>query len=96
MSNYKIYLLSFNDNQVSRNELVDLIDKSEEVVNWIAPMPSTLFLVSESSIQSLNKFIMNHREKKFQYIIAEVNRRQGWLPKATWDFIQNPKSVDDE
>ena len=91
---YRTYLLSFDSDNVTRESVVSLIDSMSEVVNWQVILPSTIAVVTQKSVQELSSEINEQRSSKFRFILVEPKSKNGWLTRASWEFINNPKPVD--
>lgn len=90
----KVFIFSYDSEAVSIDEVTRLIDSNSQIVNWTRPMAGTFILVSELSPTEIQADIVNRRTKSFRFIVAEVTKRNGWLPKDTWEFMKNPKPAD--
>lgn len=88
----KSYLLSFNNNQISRKRLTELINEIPEVVNWYGFFPGAIALVSTVNATELGAIIREKRaDEAFQFLIVEKGSdSNGWLPKAVWEFLNKP------
>lgn len=89
----KSFILAFNDEQITRPDLTNLIDSMEEIVNWSAFFPGAIVVVSELGVKEICDAINQKREKKFQYLLIEPKGKNGWLPKDVWTFINIPRPV---
>ena len=90
----KVYLLSYDESQISRDDLVEVIDGNTHIVNWMTMLTSSALIVSELDVKSLANEINRDRPKPFRYILTAVDERGGWLPKTTWEFIKSPKRAE--
>jgi hypothetical protein len=87
------YLLTFSTAGFSRQALLDFLDTRPEVLNWYAFAESGVFVISEKTPHELSAIIHGG----FPWVLFVVthvpaSNNNGWLPKAAWDFINNPRS----
>ncbi len=89
----KPYLFSFNATMGTRQQVLDFLDTLPQVLNWYAPLPQSVILISDSPMQKLSELIHNHYPMSF-FIITEIvdKANNGWLPREAWEFINDPKS----
>lgn len=92
----KAYLIAWNDaleggGQISRDQLIEFIDKVPQIVNWRSTLRS-IFIASELSPQGIHE-IVHRKYPKLHFIVAEVSLDTvwGWADQKTWDFIEKPK-----
>ena len=85
----KAFLFSFDDSQVTREEIINLIDDIDIVVNWLAFLPGSIVIISENTPRQISSLIRKHRKTSFRFIITQMENRSGWLPKSNWEFIKN-------
>jgi hypothetical protein len=92
---HNVFLVTFDTTQMSRERLVDAIDRIPEIVNWYAFLPAAVYLVSELSTSDLSRVIRS-RLPGLRHILVrlEKDQRQGWLPKSAWQFINNPRPAE--
>lgn len=88
----KAYMISFYQQEVSDDELVAFLKAKSEILNLTAPLPNTVFIVSDRNASSLARLI----EKKFPkgfFIVAEYvpYNSDGALPGVIWEFLNEPK-----
>ena len=91
----KAYLLVFDQSQVTREIMVETIDKISDIQNWYAFFDNTICLASEKDARSLSHLL--HAElPKQRFIITEIGsqKKGGWLPKSIWAFLNHPEPVD--
>ncbi|MBX9657081.1 MAG: hypothetical protein K2X00_00830 [Nitrospiraceae bacterium] len=89
----KVYLLTFNYDLAPRQTVLDYLDTRREVLNWYAFLQGSVFLVSRSSIIDMETLFAIRFPNVF-FVIIEVSAGKcgGWLPKQTWEFVNQPKS----
>lgn len=89
------YILVFDDALGTRKEIQEFLDKRPEVLNWYACMSNAIFLVSERTASGLQAIMKEFSVgKNARFVIVDANTdRDGWLPKAAWEFLRNPKGV---
>lgn len=74
-------------------EFAQVIDSyNAEIPNWYSVLPQTVFIVSHLTSSELTKFIRNKVTKISRLLVLNARTaRNGWLPKAAWDFLNNPR-----
>jgi hypothetical protein len=89
----KPYLFSFNATMGTRQQVLDFLDTLPQVLNWYAPLPESVIIISERGVSELQALIHNRYPMSY-FIITEIppGGNDGWLPKVAWDFINNPRS----
>lgn len=87
----KSYILVFNGEQIDRAALLAFIDGIDDIVNWSAFLPNAVIITSSKSVKDLATYINERRSQKFQYLLIEPAGRNGWLPKDSWTFMNEPK-----
>lgn len=87
------YLFSFNCLAMPRQQVLDFLDTLPQVLNWYAVLAESIIVISEHNAAELRELIRNRYPYTF-FIITEIPRgnNDGLLPKAAWDFINNPRS----
>jgi hypothetical protein len=90
----KSYIISFFQDDVSEEALSSYLDTKSEVLNWLSPLPNTVFVVSRRDA----KFITRLIGKEFPdslFIVAEYNPRNsdGLLSEDMWEFLNNPEQA---
>ena len=85
------YILIYNDDLGTREEIKTFLDQHEEIINWRYDLPNTFYLVSEKSAKELYEIMksgLNTKRRGVRFLICEwTANRQGWLPKDTWSFL---------
>lgn len=76
-------------------EFAQIIDSyNAEILNWYSVLPQTVFVVSGLTASDLTKFIRNKVTGISRLLVLNAKTaRNGWLPKAAWDFLNNPRPV---
>jgi hypothetical protein len=89
----KAFVLSFNDPHMTNDAMLDFLDSRRDVVNWMSMsfLPNTVFIVSNSSVETLTNIIRKGFPNAF-FLISEFNTRKanGALTDEVWDFLNNP------
>ena len=93
----KAYLLIFDESQITRKEMIKVIDKMPEVVNWHAFFGSTICLVSPIEAKALATRI-NRLMPDQRYLITEVepDQKGGRMPRSVLDLLNSPRPADVE
>jgi hypothetical protein len=74
--------------------MIDTIDSIESIVNWSAFLPSGICLVSSASAKEVARDIRRALPNtRFLVVEIEPGKKNGWLPKNVWRFINEPKPV---
>ncbi len=90
----KAYLLVFDQTQISRDTMTDVIDKIGDIENWYAFFENALCVGSRKDAWTLSQQIRAELPKQ-RFIITEVEagKKAGWLPKTIWAFLNRPEPV---
>ncbi len=90
------YILSFSskNNMIARQTLLDFLDTRKEILNWYAPMPFTVLIISRETLKVVSTLIRNRFSNNITFLLSEVEPStiDGFIDKRVWDFINNPKS----
>jgi hypothetical protein len=91
------YLLVVDSTKISLTDAIQRIDDVQEVENWQKILPDAAILVSRLGVFELNEIIKNKLSGGARYILVtlESGKKQGWLAKSAWEFMNNPRSVFD-
>lgn len=86
------YLLSYDPGAVTPTALLeDLEELPEEIVNWVAPYPGAVFVVTQRTARELAKLLRDetalHGERFAVFDTAAD--RSGWLPKSIWTMLHD-------
>ena len=89
------YLLVFDSTIGALEEVSKFLDFREDIFyNWITILPNSFFVISDKSATELTKVFREFTQDKGRFIILDVETdRNGWLPKKTWDFLNDPKPI---
>ena len=90
----KAYIVSFYQQEISDDELVEFLDSRDEILNLHMEIPNTVFVVSNKNAQSLSRLI----EKEFpesSFIVAEYvpYNSDGLLDEESWNFLNDPEEA---
>lgn len=90
----KSYLFAIDSSTMSLDKALEAIDKIREIENWQIILPDVAVLVSRLDIDGLHEALKEGLPKqKFLITLLEQGKKQGWLAKASWAFMNNPTSV---
>jgi hypothetical protein len=96
----KAYLLVYNDEVGTREQVRTYIDSLAQVINWRIELPNSMYLISESSAEDLATLFRKFTLDKGRFLITELGpNRQGWLPPDSWTLFnekhdpRSPKTV---
>jgi len=91
------YLFVFNGDQVSRKSVISKLDSLPEVVNWMAFFDNAICIVSEIDAIQLSE-VLRASLPGIQFIVTELEpgKKKGWLPKAVWNFMNDPAGARTE
>lgn len=79
---------------VVRQDILDTIDKIDEVANWRASTGS-IFIASDSSARVIAKKLRELMPLlTFVLLPIDIENVWGWTDKETWEFIQNPRPFE--
>jgi hypothetical protein len=90
----KTYIILFYHEEISEDELASYLDARPEVLNWVTPLPNTIFIVSKRTSTVIARLI----EKEFPdslFIVSEYYKHNsdGLLSEEMWDFLNDPQSA---
>jgi hypothetical protein len=90
----KAYIISFYQREVSDDELVNFLNDQDEVLNWRTEIPHTVFVVSNSSAESLSELVAKEFPES-SFIVAEYvpYNSNGLLDEETWAFLNSPEEA---
>ena len=87
------YILVFDDKLGTRQEIQNYLDTRPEILNWFACMTNAIFIVSDQTATSLQQIVSQFNKNDAYFVILDVKTdKNGWLPKAAWNFMNNPKA----
>lgn len=81
------YLFVYANNLGSREKLVGVLNSMSEVKGWRYDMPNCFYIHSELDSKQLVDTIRAKCGGHGRCLVVEIGHRSGWLPKATWDFL---------
>lgn len=91
MENKKSYLLAFSDSLGSQEKVKACLDKLSEVEYWRFDMPYAFYIISDKSASTIASAVRAELGDG-RFLITEISsNKQGWLPKASWTFINDKK-----
>lgn len=87
-----LYLLTFNDNLGSRDQITVHLNKNSHVISdWYYCFLNAIFIASSLNAEQLRDLVNSIRvSPDARFFISEVKgypAYDGWLPKNAWDFI---------
>jgi hypothetical protein len=86
-----VYAISFDDREISRNDLIEEIDEMPEIGNWYTCMPTVVFVVASISASELSKKLREKIDIE-RFLVLDVDTdRNGRLTKAAWKFMNDAK-----
>lgn len=90
----KLYLLNYDDACGTEREVLKVLNKLPEVLNWSACLPFSVFIVSDLSERKLARLFTKHFGDGM-FVVAEVDgaKIDGLLPDDLWDFVNEPQSA---
>lgn len=88
------FLLVGDTTQKPFRALLDSIDGVGAVENWYKILPDAAVLVSRLDVDTLHSELKQVMPKQ-RYILVELERgkKNGWLPRKAWDFMNSPETV---
>lgn len=89
-----VYLFIYNDAVGNREYVKSIIESISEINAWRYDMPNCFYLSSDYSAQELTDTILGRigKSPNRRLLILEITEnRQGYLPKATWQFLRDNK-----
>lgn len=92
-----VYLLVFDASQSDRKTVQRAIDKTVIVENWFAFFDNAMCLASHATADILSRFI-RETFPDLVFIITTVDplMASGWMPKAIWTFLSEPRPASVE
>ncbi len=93
----KAYLLVFDEGQITRKEMIKIVDRMPEVVNWHAFFGSTMCLASSLDARALASKL-NRLMPDLRYLVTEVepDQKGGRMPKSVLSFLNSPHPAEVE
>lgn len=88
----KVYLLVYSSMAGARDEIRDWADSSRLVISWRYDLPSSFYLISESTASDLANDLRDYTGRTGRFLITKVSEdRAGWLPPETWYLLRHKK-----
>lgn len=88
------YLLVYSTEVGSYERVKRFLDQRPEILNWVRYMPHTFIIVSDKTAPQLAAIFRKLTNGKGRFLILDTQTdRDGWLPKAAWDLMRNPKAA---
>ena len=90
----KAYIISFYQQEISDDELIEFLDDRDEILNWRKEIPNTIFVVSDKNARSLTKAIAEEFPDS-SFVVAEYvpHNSDGLLDEETWEFLNKPEEA---
>ena|SRR6266516_1406690 len=92
----KTHLIVFSSPDMSREDLVKVIDEMADAVTyWYYCLPNSVFVTSPLDAYELAEKIEERIDvKDTKFIVAEISgdKAQGRLPEAGWRIVNHPDS----
>lgn len=87
----KAYLFVYSNDLGTREDVKNAVDSIKDILHWRYDLPNSFYIISESSASKISEQIREKLGNK-RFIITEIStNKQGWLPRKTWDLINNKK-----
>ena len=90
----KAYIISFYQQEISDDELIEFLDDRDEILNWRKEIPNTIFVVSDTNARSLTKAIAGEFPDS-SFLVAEYvpYNSDGLLDEESWEFLNKPEEA---
>jgi hypothetical protein len=86
------YLFVYSPAGISEQQLKNFVDNHPDIGNWYRCLPNSFFLISEEVSSTLSNAV-KRQFPQLRFIILDTGvDRNGWLPRAAWEFM---RSVED-
>lgn len=87
----KAYLFVYSNDLGTRETVKNAVDSIKDILLWRYDLPNTFYIISESSANEISERIREKLGDK-RFIITEIStNKQGWLPRKSWDLINNKR-----
>lgn len=84
------YLLIYNDEVGTREEIKDILNRMQMIETWRYDMPNMFYIISIYSAQQIAQQIRELSGNKGRFIITEnTGNSYGWLASESWYLLQN-------
>jgi len=84
----KSYLLVYNDQFGTREQVKAAIDSCSLVITWRYDMPHSFYLISEASAKELGTKLYEARGSG-RFVLTEMEHYWGRASKDTWHLVKN-------
>ena len=92
MEAYIISFTSANYPVIDRQVILDFLNTQPIIKNWLAVMPHTILVATESSIKDVSKLLTERFPHNLTFLITEAGYADGLANNQVWDFLNTPKS----
>ena len=82
------YLLAYDNNLGTRQQIKDVLNAMMEVRHWRYDMPNSFYIYSDANYTELLNKIRTLCGSKGRCILVKMDTYSGWLPKDTWTFLK--------
>lgn len=88
----KLFLLTFDGFPEDKEALLRFLDEQKEITDWHTSMSNTAFI--ETSLDFAELVSLLRKGPAGSFIAVEIRPGDykrtvgGWLPRATWEFIE--------
>ena len=84
----RAYVLLYNDDVGTRDEIKNYLSDSEHVIHWRYDLPNSFYIISNSSAQELAEAIQGLNNKRGMFLVTEIStNKQGWLLRDAWTLL---------
>ena len=84
------YLFIYSDFMGSREAITEFLDTRPEIIYWRYDMPNIIYLISHASAEKLCEVVQTFNQKRGRFLISEAHdNKEGWLPRETWNLLNN-------
>lgn len=88
----KAYILIYDDNVGTRDEIKAVINDMPSIKTWRYDMPNCFYLISEKSAGEIYEEFITLNGTKGKFAFLEINEnRQGQMLKETWYLMRHKK-----
>jgi len=87
----KAYILVYSNDLGTREIVKNTIDSMKIIDIWRYDLPNSLYLISESTADEIAREIRERLGDKRFFITEISTNKQGWLPRKSWNLINNKK-----
>lgn len=85
-----VYLFIYSNSFGIREDISQFLSSNTIIEHWRFDMPNCYYLASNSSAQVIAQSIQDQFPNR-RFLISRITEYeyQGWLPRATWNFIRD-------